>query len=143
MVLGLSDHTPGNATVLGAVTLGARMVEKHFTDSNDRDGPDHKFSLTPASWRAMVDATRELDYALGNGIKRIEPNEKATAVVQRRSLCAARDMQPGEVFTEHDLIPLRPCPPHAYLPYESYKLVGKTVKVALKYGQSIASDQVE
>jgi len=142
-VLGLSDHTPGHSAVLGAVALGARIVEKHFTDSNDRDGPDHKFSLTPASWRAMVDATRELDYALGNGIKRIEPNEKATAVVQRRSLCAARDMQPGEVFTEHDLIPLRPCPPHAYLPYESYKLVGKTVKVALKYGQSIASDQVE
>lgn len=141
-VLGLSDHTPGHSAVLGAVALGARIVEKHFTDSNDREGPDHKFSLTPATWRAMVDATQELDYALGNGIKRVEPNERATVVVQRRSLCAARDMQPGEVFTAGDLIPLRPCPPEAFLPYESEKLIGKTVKAALKYGQSIAPDHV-
>jgi sialic acid synthase SpsE len=142
-VLGLSDHTPGHSAVLGAVALGARVIEKHFTDSNGRDGPDHKFSLTPSAWRAMVDATQELDYALGNGIKRIEPNEMATAVVQRRSLCAARDLQPGEVLTEQDLIPLRPCPPNSFLPYEINKVVGKTVKSELKFGQSIARDHVQ
>lgn len=141
-VLGLSDHTPGHSAVLGAVALGARIVEKHFTDSNQREGPDHKFSMTPISWRAMVDATLELDYALGNSIKRIEPNERATAVVQRRSLCAARDMQTGQVISMSDLIPLRPCPPDAFLPYETDKLLGKTLKADLKYGQSIARKHV-
>jgi GTP:adenosylcobinamide-phosphate guanylyltransferase len=80
MLLGLSDHTPGHATVLGAVTLGARLVEKHFTDDVYRVGPDHKFSMDPKSWRDMVDRTRELEAALGNGIKKIEGNELETAV---------------------------------------------------------------
>jgi len=52
--LGLSDHTPGHATVLGAIALGARVIEKHFTDDASRVGPDHGFSMTPASWRDMV-----------------------------------------------------------------------------------------
>jgi N-acetylneuraminate synthase len=142
-VLGLSDHTPGHSAVLGAVALGARIVEKHFTDSNAREGPDHKFSLTPSSWRAMVDSTGELDLALGNGIKRIEPNERETAVVQHRSLCAVRDMQAGEVITADDLIPLRPCPPNAFTPYEVEKLVGKVLKVGMQNGQSISRTDVE
>jgi len=141
-VLGLSDHTPGHSAVLGAVALGARVVEKHFTDANEREGPDHKFSLTPATWRAMVDATQELDYALGNGIKRVEANERATVVVQRRSLCAARDLPAGTVLEADDLIPLRPCPPEAFLPYETDKLIGKTLKAELKHGQSIARDHL-
>lgn len=142
-VLGLSDHTPGHSAVLGAVALGARVIEKHFTDSNDREGPDHKFSLTPASWRAMVDSTHELDFALGSGIKRIESNERATAIVQRRSLCAARDLPAGDVITADDLIPLRPCPHDAFLPYETKNLIGKTLKVAMKYGQFFARNNVE
>jgi len=54
VVLGLSDHTLGHATVLGAVTLGARIIEKHFTDDNNREGPDHKFAMNPARWKEMV-----------------------------------------------------------------------------------------
>ena len=54
-VLGLSDHTPGHAAVLGAVSLGASVIEKHFTDNNERIGPDHKFALNPYAWREMVD----------------------------------------------------------------------------------------
>lgn len=142
-VLGLSDHTPGHSAVLGAVALGARVIEKHFTDSNGREGPDHKFSLTPASWRAMVDSTRELDFALGNGIKRIEENECSTAIVQRRSLCAARDLPAGSTLSADDLIPLRPCPPDSFLPYETEKLVGKKLKNSLQYGQSISRNAVE
>ena len=142
-LLGLSDHTPGHSAVLGAVALGARIVEKHFTDSNDRSGPDHKFSLTPVTWRAMVDATQELEYALGNGIKRVEENERGTVVVQRRSLCCARDMSPGEVIGVEDLIPLRPCPAEAYQPYEADKLIGKTIKVSVKKGQSLNRDHVK
>ena len=87
-VLGLSDHTPGHATVLGAVALGGRVIEKHFTDDNSREGPDHPFSMTPASWREMVDRTRELEYALGSTKKFVAENERETVVVQRRCLRA-------------------------------------------------------
>src|SRR5436190_5061635 len=76
LVLGLSDHTPGHAAVLGAVTIGARAIEKHFTDDRGREGPDHLFSLDAAAWRDMVDRTRELEYAMGDGNKIVEPNEK-------------------------------------------------------------------
>jgi sialic acid synthase SpsE len=141
-VLGLSDHTPGHSAVLGAVALGASVVEKHFTDSTDREGPDHKFSLTPVTWRAMVEATRELAYSLGSGIKRVEPNEQATVVVQRRSLCAARDVPAGSVVSADDLIALRPCPPKSFQPYEVDQLVGRTLKSSLKYGQSISRDDL-
>lgn len=141
-VLGLSDHTPGHSAVLGAVALGARVVEKHFTDSNEREGPDHRFSLTPATWRAMVDATRELDDALGDGVKRVEPNERSTVVVQRRSLCAARDLPAGTVLKAEDLIPLRPCPPGAFQPFEAADVVGRTLRAGMKYGQSVHRDDV-
>ena len=96
-VLGLSCHTPGHATVLGAVALGARVVEKHFTDDTRRDGPDHAFSMTPATWREMVDRTRELEYALGSAEKNVCGNEQETVVVQRRCLRAARDLAAGTV----------------------------------------------
>ena len=76
ILLGLSDHTPGHATVLGAVSLGAKVIEKHFTDNNKLEGPDHGFSMNPASWKEMVDGTRELELALGNPIKKVENNEK-------------------------------------------------------------------
>jgi hypothetical protein len=66
-VLGLSDHTPGHVTALGAVALGARVIEKHFTDDSTRVGPDHGFSLDPIAWRAMVGDTRRLEEALGDG----------------------------------------------------------------------------
>ncbi|MGY9124756.1 MAG: N-acetylneuraminate synthase family protein, partial [Actinomycetales bacterium] len=64
-LLGLSDHTHGDVTVLGAVALGARVVEKHFTNDITQEGPDHHFSMTPVSWREMVERTRELEAALG------------------------------------------------------------------------------
>ena len=78
IVLGLSDHTPGHATVLGSIALGARVIEKHFTDSNERPGPDHAFAMTPDTWREMVDRTRELEAALGSHEKFVADNEKET-----------------------------------------------------------------
>ena len=72
IVLGLSDHTFGHTTVLGAVSLGARVVEKHFTDDNTRNGPDHKFSMNPITWREMVDETEKLIKSLGNGKKKLK-----------------------------------------------------------------------
>ena len=72
VILGLSDHTYGHVTVLGAVALGARVVEKHFTDDNQRIGPDHAFSMNFKTWKEMVDQTRILEKTLGDGIKKLK-----------------------------------------------------------------------
>lgn len=124
LVLGLSDHTSGHATVLGAVAFGARVVEKHFTDDTSRVGPDHPFSMTPATWRDMVDRTRELERALGNPNKRINENEQQTVIVQRRCLRAARDIKAGESLTREMIDVLRPATPGAILPFEIPAVVG-------------------
>jgi N-acetylneuraminate synthase len=137
LVLGLSDHTPGHATVLGAVALGARVIEKHFTDDRTRVGPDHAFSMSPEDWREMVDRTRELEAALGDGVKRVEDNERETVVLQRRALRARRAIEKGETITDGDIIPLRPCPPGAATPAERAAVVGKTVVRPIADGDAI------
>jgi len=118
LVLGLSDHSFGHAAVLGAVTLGARVVEKHFTDDNQRTGPDHPFSMTPDTWREMVDRTRELERALGSADKFVTENESQTVIVQRRCLRARRDIQAGETLNREMIDVLRPATPGAIMPYE-------------------------
>jgi sialic acid synthase SpsE len=124
MPLGLSDHTPGHAAVLGAVALGACAVEKHFTDDNTREGPDHAFSMNPVTWRDMVDRTRELEMALGDGIKRVEENEFSSRVVQRRALRLTRDLPAGHVVAQSDVEALRPCPVDALTPADIDKVLG-------------------
>lgn len=122
--LGLSDHTSGHATALGAVTLGCRVIEKHFTDDNARQGPDHGFAMNPVSWKLMVDTTRELERALGIGIKKIEKNEQDTVVIQRRSIRAAKSLQKGEILKNESVSMLRPCPVDALEPWELDKYLG-------------------
>ena len=129
MVLGLSDHTPQHATVLGAVALGASMIEKHFTDDVTRTGPDHAFSMDPITWRDMVDRTRELELAMGLGVKKVEHNELETVVVQRRSLRATSDFHAGHVIVEGDFVPLRPCPGDAVSPAEAQAIIGRKLSV--------------
>lgn len=124
-VLGLSDHTYGYATVLGACALGARVFEKHFTDDNDRIGPDHKFSMTPKTWKEMVDQTMLLYEALGDGVKKIEENEKDSSVVQRRAIYLTKDKKKGEVITKEDIFPLRPYKEGGYAPYLENEVIGK------------------
>ena len=137
LILGLSDHTPGHATVLGAVAMGARAVEKHFTDDTDREGPDHPFSMTPATWREMVDRTRELELAMGSGDKRVAENELETVVVQRRCIRAARDLPAGTVLTRDMLAILRPAPSGSIQPYEVEAIVGRKVKVDTPLGRAL------
>jgi len=137
VLLGLSDHTPGHATVLGAVTLGARVIEKHFTNDCGRDGPDHKFSMDPQSWKEMVERTRELEMSLGSTIKTVEENEKETAVLQRRALRAVDDIIAGEIISESNLFPLRPCPDDALPPYMLNKILGMKVAIDIKKGDVI------
>lgn len=128
VLLGLSDHTSGHVTVLGAIALGACVIEKHFTDDNDRTGPDHKFSMNPATWREMIDRSMDLWHALGDGNKKIEENEKEAAVIQKRSLYYTMSKKQGSVITRADLIPLRPIKENGIPPYEIQQLIGKTLK---------------
>jgi N-acetylneuraminate synthase len=141
-VLGLSDHTPGCSTVLGSVALGARLIEKHFTDDNGREGPDHPFSMTPATWREMVDRTRELELALGSPEKFVAENERETVVIQRRCLRASADLAAGTVLTREHLIALRPAPPEGLDPTQSGHLLGKRLRTSIVRGQHITHDHV-
>ncbi|HYR06793.1 MAG TPA: N-acetylneuraminate synthase family protein [Longimicrobium sp.] len=142
-VLGLSDHMPGHATVLGAVALGARVVEKHFTDDTSREGPDHPFSMDPVTWRDMVDRTRELEYALGSAEKFVAENERDTVVVQRRALRAAADLEPGTVLTRELIDVLRPAPRDGIFPYDLERVLGMRVRVPLKAGEHLRWGQLE
>lgn len=140
IVLGLSDHMPGHSAVLGAVALGARLIEKHFTDSTNREGPDHSFSMTPATWREMVDRTRELEMSLGDGQKKIEDNERETVIVQRRCVRAKHDLEPNTDIRDADLEMLRPCPPGAIAPFEAPRLLGRQLKRRVASGQHLTWD---
>ena len=142
LILGLSDHTHGHATVLGAVALGARVVEKHFTDDNHREGPDHAFAMNPQSWADMVANTRQLERALGSANKFVADNEKPTVVVQRRCLRASRDIQPGEILTREMIDVLRPATPGAIMPYEIEKVIGLKALQPLQGGQELRWTQL-
>jgi sialic acid synthase SpsE len=137
VVLGLSDHTPGHTTVLGAVAFGARAVEKHFTDDNSREGPDHPFSMTPATWRDMVERTRELELALGSPEKRVAENELDTVVVQRRCLRASRAISAGETLGRDSIDVLRPAAPGAILPYEIEAVLGTRALRDIRAGEEL------
>lgn len=134
-IMGLSDHTPGHATVLGAVALGARVIEKHFTNDTKQVGPDHAFSMDPKTWREMVDRTRELEAALGQGAKRVAENEKGTVVVQRRCLRAARALKAGTVLKRSMIEVLRPAPPDSIFPYDIGKVIGMRLRDDMASGQ--------
>jgi N-acetylneuraminate synthase len=137
LTLGLSDHTHGHATVLGAVALGARVVEKHFTDDNDREGPDHPFAMNPRTWAEMVKATRQLERAMGSGDKFVADNEQETVVIQRRCLRAARELQPGEIVTREMIDVLRPATQGAIMPYEIDAVIGLKVLARIPAGQDL------
>lgn len=143
MVLGLSDHTPGHAAALGAIALGARIIEKHFTDDTARVGPDHAFSMTPATWREMVERGRELETALGDGVKRVEANERETVVLQRRCLRLARDLSRGDVLGENDLEALRPAPAGALEPHRQSALIGACLTRDMQAGEALYATDLE
>jgi sialic acid synthase SpsE len=136
-ILGLSDHTPGHATVLGAIALGARVIEKHFTDDTNKEGPDHKFSMDFNSWKDMVDRSRELENSLGVAIKKVEDNEEETVVLQRRSIRIKKDMVIGDIIHKENLEFLRPCPEDALSPYELEKILNKELVKDVKSGDYI------
>ena len=106
--VGWSDHTPGWLAAVVATTLGAAVIEKHYTTDRGRPGPDHRFALEPGELAQMVRAIRDTEDALGDGIKRMAPAEADLYVTARRSLFAARAIDPGRIVTEDDVAILRP-----------------------------------
>jgi N,N'-diacetyllegionaminate synthase len=108
VAVGYSDHTRGIEVAIAAVAMGAAVIEKHFTLDRNLPGPDHQASLEPAELTAMVAAIRNIEVALGDGIKRLTPSETKNKPVARKSLVASRAIQAGEVFTADNLAAKRP-----------------------------------
>ena len=142
VVLGLSDHTLGHGSVLGATALGARVFEKHFTDDNNRIGPDHMFALNPINWRQMVDLSNEVFETMGDGVKKIEKNEENAFIVQRRSIVCNKSLKKGTILKKEDLDFLRPCPKDSFHPYEINSLIGKKLSLNKDKNESILKKDI-
>ena len=106
--VGYSDHTLGIEIPIASVAMGASVIEKHFTLDRGMEGPDHKASLDPCELKAMVNAIRNIENALGDGVKRPSSSEMKNKSVARKSIVAARDILEGEIFTKEDLVVKRP-----------------------------------
>ena len=105
---GYSDHTPGIEVPIAAVALGATVIEKHFTLDRNLPGPDHKASLEPHELKAMVDGIRNIESALGDGVKRPSPSELKNRPIVRKSLVALRPISRGEAFSAENMGAKRP-----------------------------------
>ena len=169
--LGLSDHTHGDLTVLGAVGLyNCSVVEKHFTLDNTKIGQDHSFSMMPDEWLSMVENTETLkkeikksdsfeercqkikniakdgeflDLIIGDGVKKLSENEENTVIVQRRSIRAKRDLSAGIIITNEDLEVLRPCPKDAFPPHRKNEIIGKKLKRDLPKGDYFTQKELD
>lgn len=108
VAVGYSDHTPGIEVAIAAVAMGASVIEKHFTLDHKLPGPDHKASLEPADLKAMVAAIRNIEIALGDGIKRLTPSEARNKPIARKSLVAAQPIKSGTVFSAQNITAKRP-----------------------------------
>ena len=106
--VGYSDHTLGIEIPIAAVALGAKVLEKHFTLDRNMEGPDHKASLEPDELKAMVKAIRNVEKAIGNGIKKPSKNEEEIKNIARRSLVASRHIKAGETVSLNDISIKRP-----------------------------------
>jgi N-acetylneuraminate synthase len=132
---GFSDHTEGIVVSLAAVAMGAVIVEKHFTLDRNLSGPDQKASLEPDVFRAMVDGIREVESALGDGLKVPVPVELPNMLVARKSLVAARDVAVGETITADALTVKRPGTGRS--PFDYWDVLGSVARVAYAFDDPI------
>jgi N-acetylneuraminate synthase/N,N'-diacetyllegionaminate synthase len=137
--VGWSDHTVGSVTALGAVALGAALLEKHLTLDRSLPGPDHAASADPVAFRQYVSSVRELESAFGDGVKRPMTEELENRVLVRRSYHAAVDLPSGHVLSADDVALLRPA--HGLSP--SSTPVGKRVVRRLTRGEPIQESDVD
>ena len=102
-IVGFSDHSLGMECAVAAIALGAKYIEKHFTLDRNLPGPDHKASLEPVEFKRMVDAIRNTEKALGDGIKRPMPSELKNKKITVRKIVASRDIKKGETLNEENI----------------------------------------
>lgn len=133
--IGYSDHTKGIEASIAAVTLGARIIEKHFTLDKDMVGPDHKASLEPDELKNMVDSIRNIELALGDGIKRVTNSESKNIKVVRKSIHIKNDLKSGSILSESDLIMKRPG--DGISPFEMKYVIGREIKFNLNKDHKI------
>lgn len=127
--VGYSDHTLGIEVPIAAVALGAVVIEKHFTLDRDLPGPDHKASLEPGELKAMVNAIRNIEQAIGgDGIKVATPSERKNIAIARKSIHLRNDVPQGHIIREEDIIPLRPGDGISAMEWE--KVIGRKTAVA-------------
>lgn len=126
ITVGYSDHTKGIEIPIAAVALGAKIIEKHFTLDKSMEGPDHKASIEPEELVEMVKAIRNVELALGNGVKESSESEKKNIEIVRKSIVAARRIKKGEIFSEDNITTKRPGT--GISPMKWNDIIGKTAK---------------
>ena len=141
VAVGYSDHTLGIEVPTAAVALGAVCIEKHFTLDRNLEGPDHRASLEPGELKAMVTAIRNIEKALGNGVKAPSDSEKKNIAVARKSLHAAKNLQKGTVIGASDLEILRPG--NGISPMRLPEIIGKTLNKDIAANKILSLDDFE
>ena len=134
VMIGYSDHTPGDTVVLGAIARGAKVIEKHFTDDKKNAGPDHPHSMEPDEFAKMMVRIRDMEKALGSGRKEVVAEESETVIVQRRALYATEDIKEGEVIGDR-IVELRPA--LGIFPKYKKQVAGLTAKKDITKGAPI------
>lgn len=134
--VGLSDHTPGIAVAVAATALGAAVIEKHFTLDRNLPGPDHRASLEPSELALLVSSVRQVEQALGSPLKAPTPSELKNLAVARKSLVAARDIRPGEAFSEDNLTLKRPG--SGISPFRYWEYLGRKAERGFQADEEIA-----
>jgi len=138
--VGYSDHTEGIVVSLAAVAMGACVIEKHFTLDRNMPGPDHKASLEPKELKAMVEGIRNVEAALGNGVKKPNPSELEVAKVARKSIVALKDIKKGTRIREDMLVIKRPGT--GIKPKYLEKVIGKIAGENIKKDALINKEQL-
>lgn len=138
---GFSDHSVGYVAAVGAVALGAAMVEKHFTLDKNLPGPDHKASATPEELKALVENVRRMEVMLGDGHKKVTDSEAKNKIVARKSIVAAKPIKQGDIFTEENITCKRPG--SGISPMKWYELLGKTAERDFDFDELIEATDFE
>ncbi len=141
VAIGYSDHTEGIEIATAAVALGATIIEKHFTLDKNMSGPDHKASLEPQELKAMVQAIRNIEQAMGNGTKQPSPSEQKNIAIARKSIHLQTNLAKGHILTATDLIMKRPAT--GISPMEMEKIIGKKLNKPKQEDDILVWEDVE
>lgn len=133
--VGYSDHTEGIHIPIAAVAMGAKVIEKHFTLDKNMEGPDHKASLEPQELKVMVKCIREIEVALGDGIKQESESERKNKPIARKSIVASKSIKTGEIFSENNIYVKRPA--NGLSPMEWDNVIGKVARKDFEEDETI------